>query len=254
VRPTAARPFRPRVWWSAAALAAVLAATVGLVVFLQGGRGAGPSTEQLASLVGPVAPLQVPWGRRMRGGTSSTEQLPELPPEHEEFLLGVRFLDLRLALASGERDDAAYAATRLLQLLDRMDVPPPEVRAAYGEIRKQVPQAPLPALLAAAAAAEKKAMEELVEDPRLVELGRWTEACQLVAGKNGRTDLFRRPATLRVLDEAMRPGGKDASTLDPQSLAIVRSIREEIASGRIHPATLGERCTDLLNHLANDDQ
>ena len=248
-----ARALRPRVWWAAAALAAVLAVTVGLVVFLQGGRGAGPSTEQLASLVGPVAPQQVPWGKRMRGFTS-TEQQSELPPEHEEFLLGVRFLDLRLALASGERDDAAYALTRLLQLLDRMDLPPPEARAAYGEIRKQVPQAPPPTLLAAAAAAEKKAMDELIEDPRLVELGRWTEACRLVAGQNGRTDLFRQPATLRVLDEAMRPGGKEASNLDPQGLKIVRTIRDDLASGRVDPAALGEHCTDLLNHLANDDQ
>jgi hypothetical protein len=231
----------------------MLAATVGLVVFLQGSRGAGPSTEQLASLVGPVAPMQVPWGKRMRGGPRPEEQ-PELPPEHEDFQLGVRFLYLRLALAGGNRDDADDALRRLHLLLERMPFPPLEARANYDELRKRLgPQVPPPTLLAAAAAAEKKAMKELGEDPRLVELGRWTEACRL-AGENGRAGLFRGPATLRVLDRAMSPGGKDADNLDPKALAIVRAIREDVASDRIDPVALGGRCRALLEQLANDDQ
>ena len=96
-------------------------------------------------------------------------------------------------------------------------------------------------------------MEELLEDPRLVELGRWTEACRL-AGENGRADLFRQPATLRVLDAAMRPGGKDADSLDPQALPKVRSIRDTIASGHIDPAILGGLCRKLLDQLASDYQ
>jgi len=249
----AARALRQRAWWAAAALAALLAATVGLVVFLQGGRGAGPSTEQLASLVGPAPSGLFNWGRTLRGG-SGTEEQPELPPEEEAFQLGVRFLDLRLALASGNREDADDALRRLHLLFERMPIPPLETRASYDELRKRLePRVPPPTLLAAAAAAEKKAMEELLEDPRLVELGRWTEACRLV-GQNGRADLFREPATLRVLDAAMRPGGKDADTLDPQALAKVRSLRDTIAGGRIDPATLGGRCTDLLHQLAGDDQ
>ncbi|HEV3077126.1 MAG TPA: hypothetical protein VHB47_22075 [Thermoanaerobaculia bacterium] len=231
----------------------MLAATVGLVVFLQGGRGAGPSTEQLASLVGPVPSGQFNWGRTLRGGPGTEEQ-PDLPPEDEAFQLGVQFLDLRLALASGNREDADDALRRFHLLFERMPIPPLETRAAYDGLRKRLgPQVAPPTLLAAAAAAEKKAMEELLEDPRLVELGRWTEACRLV-GQNGRADLFRKPATLRVLDEAMRPGGKDADNLDPQALAKVRSIRDTIAGGRIDLATLGERCADLLHQLAGDDQ
>lgn len=252
-RPREARTLRPRAWWAAAALAAMLAATVGLVVFLQGSRGAGPSTEQLASLVGPVPSGKVTWGRTMRGG-QGTEEQPELPPEHEDFQLGVRFLDLRLALAGGNREDADDALRRLHLLLERMPFPPLEARAAYDELRKRLgQQVPPPTLLAAAAAAEKKAMEELGEDPRLVELGRWTEACRL-AGEHGRADLFREPATLRVLDRAMSPGGKDADNLDPKALATVRAIREDVAGGRIDPVALGGRCRALLEQLANDDQ
>jgi len=252
-RPREARAIRPRVWWAAAALAAVLAATVGLVVFLQGSRGAGPSTEQLASLVGPVPSGKINWGRTLRGG-SGTEEPPELPGDHEAFQLGVRFLDLRLALASGNREEADDALRRFHLLFKRMPIPPLEALASYDELRKRLgPQVAPPALLAAAATAEKEAVKELLEDPRLVELGRWTEACRL-AGQSGRPDLFREPATLRLLDEAMRPGGKDADNLDPQALAKVRSIRDAIASGRIDPAILGGQCTDLLRQLAGDDQ
>ncbi len=227
--------------------------TVGLVVFLRGSRGAGPSTEQLASMVGLVPSGKVTWGRVVRGG-SGTEEPPELPPDHEAFQLGVRFLDLRLALASGNREQADDALRRFHLLFDGMPIPPVEARAAYDELWKRLgPQVAPSTLLAAAAAAEKKATEELLEDPRIVELGRWTEACRLAA-ERGHLDLFRKPASLRVLDEAMRPGGKDADNLDPQALAKVRSIRDSMARGRIDPAALGGRCTDLLGQLAADAQ
>lgn len=246
------RTLQPRVWWAAAALAAVLAMTVGLVVFLRGGRGAGPSTEQLASLVGPVQSGTIYWGRTLRGG-SSTAEPPELRTEHEAFQLGVRFLDLRLALASGNEPDESLR--RLLGLLNRMDLPPPpETIASYAKIQKELQQrVPLPSLLAASAAAEKKTMADLGEDPRMVELGRWTEACRH-AGRKGRADLFRQPAALRVLDEAIRPAGKDEDSLDPQALGIVRTLREAIAGGHIDPAGLAGHCESLLHRLADDEQ
>ena len=248
-----ARALRPRVWWAAAALAAVLAMTVGLVVFLRGTGAAGPTTEQLASLVGPIPTGDFAWGRTLRGG-SETEAQPMLPTEREAFELGVRFLDLRLALASGNREAAEEGFRRLLNLFDRMLLrPSPKTTAPYTEMRRELPQVPPPTLAAAAAAAEKKVLAELAEDPRTVELGRWTEACRL-AGKTGRAGLFHQPATLRVLDEAMRPGGKEEDTLDPQAVGIVRSIREDIASGRINPTLLGGSCEKLLNDLARDDQ
>jgi Putative zinc-finger len=253
-RPRQVRALRPRAWWAAAALAAMLAATVGLAVFLWSTRGAGPSTEQLASLARPVASDKIAWGRTMRGGSGSQEPPELLPPEHEAFQLGVRFLDVRLALASGNGAEVEKALIRLHQLLERAPFRPTETTAAYDALRTKVRQGvPPTALLAAAVSAEKKAMEELLEEPRLVELGRWTEACRL-AGENGRADLFREPGALRVLDQAMQPAGKDEGTLDPKALGIVRNIRDDIAGGRIDPLALGKRCTGLLEVLANDDQ
>ncbi|MBV8199238.1 MAG: hypothetical protein JOZ15_01310, partial [Acidobacteria bacterium] len=82
----------------------------------------------------------------------------------------------------------------------------------------------------------------------LVELGRWTEACRL-AGANGRAQLFSERSSLRVLDRAIEPGGKDADNLDPTAVPAVRAIRDEIAAGRASAADLGKRCEELLRQL-----
>jgi Putative zinc-finger len=250
-RPRAARARQPRTWWAAAALAAVLAATVGLVVFLQASRGDGPSTAGLASLVGgSETASKVPWtGRVYRGGSEP----PDLPSEREAFRLGVRLLDLHLAL-EGDNRGGAEETLRMLHnlLLDRMVLPSPEMAGAYDELGKKMKPGIAPhVLLGDAAALEKKAVEELQEEPRFVELGRWTEACRLAA-VGGRPDLFRKRATLRVLDQAVAPGGKDAGTLDPQAIQILRDVRGKIAGGRIDVADLGRQCSELLMQLDSD--
>lgn len=249
-RPRVARAPRPQVWWAAAALAAMLAATVGLLVFSRGARGAGPSTEQLASLVGrPATTVRVPWGRVMRGGT---EGAPEVSLDREAFRLGVRFLDLRVALERGDRNGAFDTLGRLNQLLNNTILPPLKAIGAYGDLRNKVPgTVPLPTLLEEASAAEKQASAELPEDQRLVELGRWTEACRL-AGASGRADLFRKSSTLRVLDRALAPAGKDEEDLDHAASQDVRAIRDEIAAGHINPTGLGKRCEKVLEILDYD--
>jgi hypothetical protein len=243
------RASRSRGWWAGAAVAALLIATAGLVVLLQGTGGAGPSTEQLASLVGhPAAAAEFPWpaGGRYRGGADG---VPSLPPGGEEFRLGVRLLDLRLALQFGNQADATEVLRLLNVLLNRLDYPPTKTIETYRGMKTRVQRGePLPALLAAAPAAEKQALAELAEDPRIVELGRWTEACRL-AGTSGRADLFRDRSSLRVLDRAIEPGGKDADDLDPAVVPDVRAIRDEIAAGRASPKDLGKRCQDLLKKL-----
>src|ERR1700674_3882132 len=244
-RPREAATLRPSVWWAAAALAAVLAATVGLLVFLRGPREAGPSTEQLASLVGrPAERVPFPWGREMRGGK---DEASRVPLAREAFRLGVRFLDLRVALERGNRLAASDTLRRLILLLKDMDYPPSKALDTYQDLAKKVPQAvPLPSLLEDASAAEKQASTELLEDPRLVELGRWTEACRL-AGASGRTDLFREASTLGVLDRALAPAGKDEDALEREAASHVQAIRDEIAAGHNNPAGLGKRCEGLLN-------
>jgi hypothetical protein len=249
-RPRAPRARQPRTWWAAAALAAMLAATVGLVVFLQGTRGAGPSTSELASLIGgSETASKVPWTGRIYRGRS---ELPDLPAESEAFRLGVRLLDLHLALEGDNRGRAEDTLRMLHLLFYGMTLPSPEMAGAYDELGKKMKPGIAPhVLLGEAAALEKKAVEELQEEPRFVELGRWTEACRLAA-VSGRPDLFRKRATLRVLDQAVAPGGKDAGTLDPKSTQILRDIRDKITGGRFDVADLGRQCSDLLTQLDSD--
>jgi hypothetical protein len=222
-----------------------------LLVLLRGARVAGPSTEQLASLIGRPAAAPFPWpaGPILRGGP---EEAPSLSADREAFRLGVRLLDLRLALQYGNRDEASDALRLLNLLLQRLDIPPAKTVETYREMRSETDRgSALPALLAAAGAAEKQALAELQEDPRLVELGRWTEACRL-SGASGRADLFRDRGSLRVLDQAIESGGKEADNLDPAVVPAVRAIRDELATGRASPTDLGKRCDEVLRKLDYD--
>ena len=209
-----------------------------------------PVAEQLASLVGPpVTSVPLPYGKRMRGGTEGTSQVGL---DREAFRLGLWFLDLRVALERGNRDAASETLRRLIQLFKGMDLPPPKAIDAYSHLRDKVQgTVPLPTLIAEAADAEKQASAELQEDPRLVELGRWIEACRL-AGASRRADLFRERGSLQVLDRALARPGKDEDTLNPLVVPEVRAIRDEIAAGIFSPTGLGKRCENLLQKLDYD--
>jgi hypothetical protein len=236
--------FRRR-WVTAAAAAGLMAATAGLLLFWQGGWTL--STEQLASLVGgPVATAAVPWeGKVVRG----EQEVQELPPEVGAFRLGVRFLDLHLALASGDKQRADEALRRLDNLLKDVELLPSETRTTFGAMRKSLQQGAAPrSFLADAGTREKKAIKELLVEPRFIELGSWTEACRL-AGASGRPDLFRERATRRLLDQAVAARPKDEGALDPRAVEDLRAIREELLAGRIDAAALGQRCHALLKLL-----
>jgi hypothetical protein len=246
-RRTGPRAPRSRRWWAAAAaVAAVLAATAGLLLRWQG--AAALSTEQLASLV--AGPAATAWeGRVTRGQEDSREP----PPELGSFRLGVRFLDLYLALDSGNKDRADDALRRLDNLLKDVEVVgPSETRTTFEAMRKSLQQgAPPRSFLGDAATWEKKAITELVIEPRFLELGSWTEACRL-AGAGGRPDLFRERATRRLLDQAVAPRPKDEGALDPRAVEDLRAIREQILAGRLDAAALGQSCLSVLKVLDYD--
>jgi hypothetical protein len=257
--PAPQRPFdrrreswapRTRRWWAgAAAVAALMAATVGLLLRWPGVWGL--STGQLANLVGgPAATANVPWeGRVVRG----PEESRELPPELGSFRLGVRFVDLYLALAGDSMERADDALRRLDNLLKDIEIlPPSETRTTFEAMRKSLQQgAPPRSFLADSATWEKKAIKELVVEPHFLELGSWTEACRL-AGASGRPDLFRERASRRLLDQAVAAGPKDEGALDPRAVEDLRAIRDQILAGRIDAAALGQRCRGLLELLDFD--
>ena len=248
-RPREARAPRSRGWWTAAALAATLAVAAGLLL-LRWQRGGELSTERLASLAGgPGATAKVPWEGRVTRGPKENK---DLPFEKESFRLGVRFLDLRLALASGDPTRADDSLRLLTALLGDSDFAPRDLISTLQAMQNQLRHGATPqTFLAATAARERQAIEELAAEKRLVELGGWTEACRL-AGASGRPALFRDRATLRLLDRVVAADPKDEAALDAGAVEVVRGIRDEIAARRIDPAALGKRCQSLLEQLDYD--
>jgi Putative zinc-finger len=241
-------------WWArsvAAGIAALLAVTAGLlVVRWRASAGAELSTERLAASLAREAAVQanVPWeGRPKRGPADSSE----VPFELQSFRLGVRFLDLHLALAGGDRDRAAAALRRLDGVLGGIDLLPRETGAAYHRMGEALRAGAAPgSLLAAARVQEGKGFEGLA-DATYVELGRWTEACRL-AGQARRSELFGGGATRRLLERTLAPGSQTAKDLGPRAAATLAGIRAAARGARPDPAELGRRCQDLLDQLDAD--
>jgi Putative zinc-finger len=241
----------PRAWRrrAAPAIAALLVASLGLSLVWWRVRSAGEiSTEGLsADLVKSPAALQaamekVPWGHTMRGSGGPGEN--EVPLDLGDFRLGVRLLDLRLALASGKKEQAASTLSHLESVLHAMDFLPPEIQPAFRRIASELDRDIPPAALLPKAAAEEKKLASAGVEGQFVDLGRWTEACRLSAAAR-QEPFFHSRATRRLLDkvEALGEGlpGSAAETL--------RAIKAAAGAGRIDFDTLGSRCEELLNQL-----
>jgi len=250
-QPRAVVPLR---WWgAAAALAALLAATVGvLVVRWRGAPEVALSTERLAQALASNREViaQVPWpGRPKRGSGSEEGRQPAI--DQQFFRLGVRFLDLRLALAGNDREHALDTLGRLDVLLENFYIPLPDVRDSYRQLNTALRHgAPPASLLGKARALEEKGFEGAIE-PRFVALGRWTEACRL-AGLSGQAELFHDRATRRLLDEVLAPA-KDAGDLGSAAATDkLREIQAAVASGHPDAATMHDLCVKLLDSLDSD--
>jgi hypothetical protein len=245
---------RRRVWqWSAAAaLAALLAVTAGVLLLRWRDREL-LSPERYARYVAgsALAASPFPWGRTLRGAPS---ELADAALGPTSFKLGIRLLDLRAALAAGDARAAADALRRLRLLLEKeVDLPPSGAPEAYDKMARQLDGGVPPrSLLPAAAAEEKRCFEETVTEPHYVALGSWSEACRL-AGEAGKPRLFRDRASRRLLDKVVEPGEDDAAhLLGEPAAALLHGIRADLAAGRIDPAALGQRCRSLLELVDPD--
>ncbi len=248
-------PVRSRVAWrrgAAAAVAAVLVASLGLLLV----RGTGDvSTAGLSAdlLKSPAAMRKVPWSDKVMRGNGPPQK--EMQQDLADFRLGVRLLDLRLALAGGKKVDAETTLRHIVIVLQAMDFVPPESAKAFGRLGKELDRGKPPAaLLPEAAAEEKKLADAGVEGP-FVDLGRWTEACRLGAAARQET-IFHSRAARRLLDRAPAlgeglPGGGDGP--NQQAAGILSEIKAAAAADPIDFDTLGNRCTKLLEQLDPED-
>jgi Putative zinc-finger len=245
---------RRRVWqWSAAAALAALLAVAAGALLLRWRDQQLVSPERYARYVAgnALAASPFPWGRTLRGAPGEPA---EAALGRTSFKLGIRLLDLRAALAAGDARSAADALRRLRLLLDKeVELPPPGAQEAYEKMARQLEGGVPPrSLLPAAAAQEKRCLEESATEPLYVGLGSWSEACRL-AGEAGQPRLFRDRASRRLLAKVVEPGEDDATQwLGEPAGALLRGLRADLAAGRIDPAALGQRCRSLLELIDPD--
>jgi hypothetical protein len=260
------RPFerrwsvRSRPWrrGAAAAIAALLAASVGLLPVWW--RAAEISTAGLSAelLKRPAALGDVPWkgGSTLRGGGPAEVQ-PDVPPDLGDFQLGVRLLDLRLALARGNRKAADETLRRLDNLFGALWLPLPDIRAAFKSIWNELDHGTPPAaLLPKAEAAENRLFAAGVEKES-VELGSWTEACRLDAVAR-QPEIFRSRATRRLLERAQAPSTEipgatsGGGSPDQGPAKTLREIKAAAGAEKLDFGALASRCEELLKALDAD--
>jgi hypothetical protein len=256
--PLSGAPRFRRAARAAAALAALLLAVLGFVLF-RAMYSSGLSTERLAAAVDGSSKVveQVPFSRSKRGGPGDEA---EIPPERWAFKLGVRLLDIRLALDRGTSNRAAAEALRrIIPTLNSAAVPYPEIVERYTGLLKKLDQGAAPrSLLPAAAAIEKdkELADDLEQDRDYVDLGRWTEACRLNGLEGKLPPEPSRAASL--LDRVLGPHSSDTGSLGSRAVEILHEIRQGLAVTTAAPgdaqraANLGQSCQRLLENLDSE--
>jgi hypothetical protein len=217
----------------------------------------GLSTERLAAAVDGSSKVveEVPFSQPKRGFGDKAE----IPPERWAFKLGVRQLDIRLALDRGTPDRAGKALQRMIPTLNSATLPYPEVIERYTKLLKKLGQGATPrSLLPAAAAIEKdKELSDGIEEDRdYVDLGRWTEACRLNGLEGKLPPEPSRAASL--LDRVLGPRSPDIDSLGSRAVEILHEIRQGLAAAAAAPgdahgaANLGQSCLRLLENLDSE--
>ncbi len=172
-----AHPPAWRRWAQPAAVAAGLAAALGLAAFVMGETA--PSQPELLVDGGRLTPhlgdgwLEPPWSetRGVAGAGADTA-----------FRVGVRVVDLEVALREGRNDDAVELTHELEALLADLSFSEP-VQREYSGLRRVIEAggATPRELVGLARTAEELGREYLPELTDPYELGRWTEVGRLAA-------------------------------------------------------------------------
>lgn len=133
------------------------------------------------------------------------------------FRLGVRTVDVKLALLLGDPQHAARLSAEMLELLGGVELSQ-AVAAQYAALRSRVAAGEAPDRLADGASRAEGALQELLGSPRF-SFGQWCAAAELAA-RVRHPSLFRSPLTARFFDAADRLG------LDAADVDAVRRIAE----------------------------
>lgn len=206
-----------RVWrWAgiplAAAAAAVLVLATPLIRTLRPPDLPQFTTDQLIGSLGGAGALPGAlgpgWDQRAWSVTRGAGA--RLAEPAVAFRLGVRTVDLRIALQSPGAGDADRLISEILALLSDVELSQP-VAAQYAQLRSQVAAGGDTAPLPSAAAAAEAALKALLQSPRF-SVGQWCAAAELAARAEN-ASFFRSTATRSFFDVVDRLG-LDAADLD----------------------------------------
>ncbi len=180
----------PAAWWRSWKVIAPLAVAATLVIAFGLWRLIlGPSTDQWIAQLDAKAVVSsgtgwdTPGWRVFRGGSASSPIQLDLRRQQElAFRIGVRTVDLRIALAAGDRDAAAGAAQQLKDLTVE-DLVLSAISTEYASLKDRIDAGELDSLRKQAAELEQYLAKKGFEGPPAdrYRLGAWNEAGRLAA-------------------------------------------------------------------------
>jgi hypothetical protein len=210
------RPAPP--WRTIGSLAAAAVLAVAVVPQFMARRNAA-AVDAPASQITMTLARQPDLSRRLAGEWDSrawsvTRGASATVDTTLAFRLGVRTVDLNVALTLGDTARAARLTGELVESLGRTDLSE-MARAEYVELRTQLTRGESPADLTERASHAERTLDELL-DSFWFAFGRWTAGGDLAA-RTGTTEFFAAPLTERFLKVAAKRQGlerADAEILD----------------------------------------
>lgn len=239
----AALPWRPVV---AAALAAALLAAIGIPVYRY--FTVVPELDSaglLASLHGREGRLKDIWSPSpMRGPDDRKDHGVSI--DNESFQLGVRLVDLRLALEADAREQALEVLSRIDVILENGSLPEPELGKLYRQIAERIGSGTSPrALLGEAAALERTASEGVLDS--YLRFGKWVEAGRLAAAPPGETRFFTSRETRHFLGTLLRQRGDDS--LEPKDARVVADLQASLGKSTVDLNAIGKKLDAIVERF-----
>jgi hypothetical protein len=223
------RPGLP--WRSIGSLAAAAVVLIAVVPSFIARRNAAafdaPSSEitmAFARRPDVATRLGADWDSR---GWSVTRGEPaRLVDTTTAFRLGVRAVDLNVALASGDIARASRLTSEIVQSLDRVQLSEP-AKAEYVELRDHMGRAETGTQLTERAAHAERTLDALM-DSYWFRLGRWVAAGELAAGTQTK-EFFTEPRTARFLNVAAKRDGLERA--DAEALNRISALTRSATTG-----------------------
>jgi len=203
-------PGGRRAWWvlAPAAAAAVLLFIVVPKTGVRSGRDTSVSATSLVATLGNADLHGAATGGQERDWSVTRGASTSLADSASAFRLGVRAIDLRVAVMADDRPSADRVAGEMLDRIAGIELSQ-FVAARYANLRRGIAGTPREQLLADASHAEEalgKLLAGRPDDAFWFNFGKWSAAAELAAGAHSPA-FFQSELSARVVTDALARGG-----------------------------------------------